>query len=484
MLSLAGWNDERLAGFTDDQPLTAAERSDLIELLWRVRSFAAESVDLWTRTSELSVKDLLDEPATHRGAMLGLAGRVVAIEQHELSPRDAARLESPAYYACRIELADGAGVATVITPQVPRDWPRGGALDEPVSASALFVKRIGGAAASGAAASAPAALLIAKRIAWRPTLSDSARVSAGKALLGTLGMDVGLLDDVQSRGKIRAAEREAFYQLLRSAGSIGANQLVRSAQSTLATTRDRWMRELERAQDDANRALAREVIRRAEEGRYSVAPLFNQPERHAGELVMFDGVARRAVRVDVGTRPDGRGPSDVARRFGIHDYYELVVFTDDSQNYPLVFCLRALPAGFPTGGDVDVRVRVAGFFFKDWLYTTRGTSGDDARDNEDAVSRSQFAPLIIGPAPLVLQVEPAGNEAVEWIFGGLFVLALLGIWAVAWWSARGDRQFAARARGAELSLSGGESLNDLNVPAAEEPIKYAGGAAPGTSGTS
>ena len=92
------------------------------------------------------------------------------------------------------------------------------------------------------------------------------------------------------------------------------------------------------------------MIRRADEGRYSVAPLFNEPQQHVGELVVFDGVARRVVRVDVGTRPDGSGPSDVAQRFGFREYYEMEVFTDDSQNYPLVFCVRELPPGLPTGG--------------------------------------------------------------------------------------------------------------------------------------
>jgi hypothetical protein len=179
---------------------------------------------------------------------------------------------------------------------------------------------------------------------------------------------------------------------------------------------------------------------------------------------MFDGVARRVVRVDVGTRPDGRGESDVARRFGIREYYEMQVFTDDSQNYPLVFCVRELPAGFPIGGDVRVSVRVAGFFFKDWLYTTRGTRSDDAGEGDAAGPAAQFAPLLVGRAPLVLQMDSAQNSMVQWILAGVFVLTLAGVWALAWWFACDNRRFHQRLRAASSSPEVGQSLKELLVP--------------------
>ena len=49
------------------------------------------------------------------------------------------------------------------------------------------------------------------------------------------------------------------------------------------------------------------------------------------------------------------------------------VFTEDSQNRPLVFCVRELPPGMPTGGDLREPIRVAGFFFKSWRYRTCAT---------------------------------------------------------------------------------------------------------------
>jgi hypothetical protein len=417
--------------------------------------------------------------------MLQLFGTVVNIERHELSENDAVRLELPNYYTCQIQLADGNGLVSVITSIVPKYWQwrqSTGSINEPASVAAVFVKRMQSSEAmSAAAASEPTALFVAKRIAWHPDGKGFPRVSVGKSTLGMLGMDVGLLDDVQSRGPIRAVEREAFYQMLSAAGKVQSNQLIRSAQSNLSETRALWLEELESAKEDEHRAMAREVIRRAEQGRYSVAPLFNVPQREIGELVVFDGVARRIVRVVVGSRPDGTGASDVAHRFGIREYYEMEVFTDDSQNYPLVFCVRELPPGMPTGGAVDVPVRVAGFFFKDWMYTTRGTRSVEDREVDPNASRAQFAPLLIGRGPVVLQIEHSSSQVTQWLLGGTFLLALAGIWATAWWFARGDRQFAARNRGATLSPPVGQFLKDLNVPDEILPMIEAGDAASNTS---
>jgi hypothetical protein len=220
--------------------------------------------------------------------------------------------------------------------------------------------------------------------------------------------------------------------------------------------------------------LAKEVVERAKDGRYSVAPLFNDAKRQVGELVVLDGAARRVVRIDVSSRSDGRGASDVARRFGFDHYYEIEVFTDDSQNYPLVFCVRELPEGFPTGEGLHVPVRMAGFFFKAWQYTTRGLRDAETGDIVAGAGRPQFAPLLIGRAPLLLKLESADSDAGRLVGGGLFLLALGGIWAAAWWFARDDRKFAKRIAAAGFSLPPGQTLNDLIVPTTAEPINIGG----------
>ena len=92
------------------------------------------------------------------------------VERHELSARDAARLELPAYFTCEIALADRPGRARVIASRVPNDWLKSETLNEPASAAAVFVKRIALAEATTTEATTddPTMLFVAKRIAWHP----------------------------------------------------------------------------------------------------------------------------------------------------------------------------------------------------------------------------------------------------------------------------------------------------------------------------
>jgi hypothetical protein len=172
--------------------------------------------------------------------------------------------------------------------------------------------------------------------------------------------------------------------------------------------------------------------------------------------------------VEVGTKRGG-GQSDVVYHYGIDHYYEMEVFTDDSQNYPLVFCVSRLPANLPTTGTIDVPVRVAGFFFKDWLYTTRRAAA--AHEESNRGGHPQYAPLLIGAEPQVLATPQPGKRGIGQFVGGvLFVLALAAIWGVAVWYARGDRKFRKSVLAPRFSLPPGESLNDLNLPATDEPM--------------
>jgi hypothetical protein len=331
------------------------------------------------------------------------------------------------------------------------------------------------------------AVWLAKEVAWHPTNSlepkgalfgadvvdlfgKSGDPSFGISVLGNLGVDVGLLDGIQPRGKIRAEEREAFYQIMQAVGKLAPSVFADIAKATLPAVRKEWESKLDAEKDPKRTALAKLAADRAANGLYSVAPLFNEPESQIGHLIVVEGRVRRAVRVEVGEKPGG-GQSEVARRFGIDHYYEMEVFTDDSQNYPLVFCVRQLPEDFPTNGDVDVPVRVAGFFFKDWLYRTRHIGDAEDGDAPNGNGRPQYAPLLIGAQPTVLSEPDQGNRGAGQVVGGvLFVLVLAGIWGVAMWYARGDRRFRDRNMAANYSLPPGETLNDLKLPDSAESM--------------
>ena len=45
-----GWTPERFAQFSDGEPLTDAERDELVQLLWRVRTFDVASIEAWSAT--------------------------------------------------------------------------------------------------------------------------------------------------------------------------------------------------------------------------------------------------------------------------------------------------------------------------------------------------------------------------------------------------------------------------------------------------
>jgi hypothetical protein len=198
-------------------------------------------------------------------------------------------------------------------------------------------------------------------------------------------------------------------------------------------------------------------------GKFSVAPLFNQPEEQFGRLMVLEGVARRAIYVDVGADRDPVANRDVRDRFGIDHYYEVDIFTDDSQNNPIVFCVRHLPAGFPTGETISERVRLAGFFFKTWAFRSRRTT-ERAGEGGPANRPRQLAPLLVAREPTWLQAPtPASNRVAGLIAGGLFLLALVVVWlgVLAW--GRSDRRFRRQVIEKLYSPEAGMSLDDLHL---------------------
>ena len=477
ILVLAGWDAARLAQFDDGTDFAEDQRGQALQLLRRLRSFDSTSLADWAHDG-LAPYYVLKKPDEYRGQLVHLTGRITKVTKHQLNAADAQRLEMPEYFECAMVLDKEGPASTVLTTRVPKAWLRANKLDEPASATALYLRRL----ANG---DPPSAIWLAKEIAWHPgkltepdaelfgpsaeeIFGEKADPLLGLSVLGFGGMDVGLLDQIQKRGRIRPEERETFYQMLGAVNHLGAHELIQFADRALPAWRAAWEQKLKNASSASRRKLASEVVRAADAGRYSVAPLFNEPQNHIGQLFVFDGVARRVVRVEIGKGPDGREVSDVARRFGIDHYYEIEVFTGDSQNYPVIFCVRDLPDGFPIGANLHESVRVAGFFFKDWLYRTRQMGG-----NDDA-GRAQYAPLLIGRAPVILQIEKGRGATARLVGGGLFVLILAGIWFAAAWYARSDRVFRKRTIVTTYSLPPGQSLNDLNVPAVDEPMRIIG----------
>lgn len=354
------------------------------ELLWRslyaMRRFSLVDIDRWQR-KDVTPDDVVMSPEKFRGQIASWTGTLVSVSRHEPPAEAAERFNLPAYYRCELEVRADREPAIVYALAVPKAWQKGGEFSDRVGVKGLMVML---AVADG---DSPAPVLAARRIAWYP-----------ETPLGGLEMDVGLFDEITSRPSLTVEDRECFYQLLAAVGRTGKNQLLRAVPN--------------------------------ENCNASVEPLFNRPETQRGRLVELTGTAKQAVlrRVE---------DADIVARFGIDHYYEMQVFTADSQDNPLTFCVRELPPGFPQGERIIEPVRIAGFFFKKWGYR----SAETAEQAKPGRISKHLAPLLIGREPVWLEPQPADQRFANGVFLVLFVVLTVVLWFVVSRLSRSDDKF-------------------------------------------
>jgi len=379
LLALYGMDAKRLAEFNDGRPLAEDELDPLLRMLVAVRRFSLSDLKQWRRPGLPNAADVKDTgPA--RGRIYRFEGRVKRVELKRLPADLADRFQLERYYRCQFEAADKRPLI-VYALHVPRAWKPGKSLDQRAAVSGFLIKRT---AKTDAVASARPAF-VAQRVEFYPP-----------DLLGHLGMDVGLLDDVEDHKPIEAAERTCFYSLLAA---------------------------VQRSQPGA---LLRQAPRHE-----AIAPLFNQPAEQRGHLVGLTGTAIRAIPIAV----EDREMLDV---FGVDHYYEVEVVNPDSQGNALVFCVLELPPGMPSGERIATDVRAAGFYFKSWAYHPHLPDNQGLPPGE---VKLRLAPLLIG-RELALAVKPAtSNWLANSISVGLLFGAILGMTLLAWWFRREDRRF-------------------------------------------
>ena len=412
-LGVADTYFDRLA---DGKPMTADERESLLRIMFRLRIFPAFDLHRLALDPELLDK-AIQQPKDYRGALFRLRGRVEKVIPLEPSPDAAERYELKTYYACWLKLDSPKTSALVFTETVPKRWRKGASPDSAGGALGVFLKLD--------ATDRP--IFAAPRLAWYP---DN--------LLGRLGMDVGLLDTVEHQKRLTEQDSPAFYAMLAAVGRAKPGELVERAEENLpkVAAERRWT-------DPAGRQL------------YSVVPLFNKPKKEEGQLVALRGTARLVEEVHV-TDPD------IVAQYGIDHYYELMLFTEDSQGNPLTFCVRELPKGMPvtTGPRYGESVLVAGFFFKTWGYDVR-RSPDEVIKPGESKTRIQLSPLLIGrsvvwrPPP-----PPASQTRTNVIIGVLFIAGMLVVWLVAWRSTRREHRWVDQALGGPPKL---DNLKDQDL---------------------
>lgn len=439
-LALAYWSDSRFARFEDGAPLSIDEQREVDRLVNQLANFDRR-VFYASPGKPVSTADLASAPAQLRGKAVRFQGTATRVSDNQ-SDGEASQAESSSILFC--EAYDENGPGLIATNSVPARWKLIEQLDEPIAVDGLFIKLV----ELGDGRLAP--LIAARSIEWTPKNWSPPAVNYGMSILGILGHDVATFDNVVHRAPLERSETAAFYQLLANMHSATPIDLVNWAKRHAPRHHSSWLVKLE-STDLNQRALAREVVRLAENDQYSVAPFFNEPREHVGQMVVFDGVVRRALRIEVQNDLD-------AEAVGIDHYYELALFTDDSQNNPVMFCVLEVPPEMPLGDDIRQPVRLAGFFFKNWRYASRQA--------EQGGQQYRFAPMFVGRAPL--RIVPSPEEPIwGWIAGLSFVAVVLLVWLTGWRRARADRAFAD------------STLARIKQPA--EPVDFPQSELPGTS---
>jgi len=285
-------------------------------------------------------------------------------------------------YRCKMILKDGT-VADVFTPSIPSAWKQDVPIQERVVVFGVYVKVYD-----------DSPIFTVPAIQWYPD-----------TWLGDLGFDVASFDQVpvsrvvedelekhdeemiRLMFKFTEADREPFYGLLRAVSETPAGWLEEEAKKHHAETP------------------------------FGVADLFNRPHETRGKPILFRGTAKRIVPTPV--------TDDEARAlFGVDHYYQIYLFTEQSQGNPIVVCVRSLPEGMPVGDGDDFLepITVAAVPYKLWIYETS--------------TGPHYAPILIGrepvwhPLPTQHRLPPESVQAFS--FTVFFTLVL--IWfACRWW---------------------------------------------------
>lgn len=410
VLKQLGISDSMWEGLEDGRPLQPQERELLLRLLFHMRMFQPTDLEEWKQPPP-DWNAVSSDLQAWRGKVLEVEGTATQWTEEPVPPELAERLGLEHYYSCRVVTPHWEYL--VYARDIPRAWKTMKQLREKTVVRGLFLKLVD-------TQPRPVPALVTARPGWFP---DN--------LLGRLGMDCSLFDDVGldtspqrfvtpqatsengeeplsdplEKYRLTGKDRECFYQLLAAVGRAEPGQLLREAQAELA---------------------------RLGKSTFSVVPLFNDPVHQQGKLFVLYGTARRIEKVSV-------EDADIRKRFGIDHYYTIYLFTDDSQNYPIVFCVRYLPKGVVPGEGPGyaVNLAVAGFFMKTWAFRPQAALSPDAPRNA-----WQLAPLLIGREAVRLATEASSRRVatVTTILTGVVVVVVVLIGIIVWWLNRQDKK--------------------------------------------
>lgn len=430
MLDLFNIDASHLSTLADGEPLGEQDEEIIVRILYQMPRFPLPDIHRWAKpVAELS--GLSKDPQDRHGDVFKIEGRATSYKRVDLLPEIAERVEFTHFFRVQVELANKLGRAVLCTRVIPAAWRTGTTLDEPVTALAFLLKVTNGEDEP------PAFAFTAPRIAWYPSeVNEQRRVEADHLHLATLGMDIGLFDDVRrtNRKPVVHTDRECFYHLLATVGDADADDL----------------------RSRSNPAI-------------DLAALLQRSREQHGRLMVVRGTVRRilSVRID---------DEDIRERLGIDHYYQMDVFVplhnqavrmgkDDASktfenSYPVTICVRHLPPGLPASPDLTEEVAVPASFFKLWAYRSQFVA---------SIDELQVSPMFIGATPTLIDLNPPSNPYVSFAAATVFLVILGSIWFSLWRSSRSDSKFSRNVLKRQHELKADESLDSAGLAAHDEP---------------
>ncbi len=365
-------------------------------------------------------------PVEVADVFLQARGRAVFVAPWRLSEEAAALFGRTSFDVVRIVDERGL-IVDVVVPEAAREWPRWQPIDQPAGALGIPLSNSISpgpvnppAAAAGWPPGQPGLLLAAPHVAWYPDTP-----------LGRAGMDYALFDSVVDGKKLVAGDTAAFYAMLAAVGQADPADIAAAAG-----------------------------------GRSDVMSLIDPARKwfpsHRGDPLVIEGTALRARRIPI---------DDAFRRreLGLEHYWELFVFVETplldvdgrlQDSFPIVCCVRALPAGMPTGERINERVRVPGFACKRYAFGFEAPSEDQEGATTIESERRQTT-LVVGPRAIWTPTPAAAsNRRVELLVGFAAVAALALMFGLGILSGR---------RSAERAIRRGQARLPDRIDLPEEP---------------
>ncbi len=426
LLELLGVSNSHFRSLRSGRPLVADEQEAVWRVLFALRRFTAAQIHAWQRPAS-DLPSMMADPEPSQGQIIRVRGRVTAVERVPIIPEVQQRFAFKEYYACTLRLEGAAGTAKCLALRVPKAWLDQPALDARAECDGVFLKAVPGPEGEQA-------VLACQRVRWYRD-----------GLLGELGFDAGLWDDVRVWNP-RLARDAPKHERLANERSLNLGDQDRECFYQLLAA--------------LARTTPRKLLQQAD-AEPSMVELFNHPDQQQGRLVAVTGVLRRALLVRV-------EDADIVQRLRIDHYYELEVYPPDSQGNPLVFCVRSLPAGLAAGERLSETVRVAGVFFKSWGFVSRGEPAGGAGPR-----RRQVAPLLIGLEPVLVAPPAVERGPAAAVAASVLVAAVAALAAYLWYERRAGERFRKQVlmprMGESPVVSAENALSGAEEPAARAP---------------